>query len=95
VLEQQQPDVPIEPCDWATEMELPAWPAVVWQWLNDPEKPQLWAGEGNRFEEIERPGGRSGAGAVVHCHHGAKNPYVFTVTDWRPFSFLAQDDLAA
>jgi hypothetical protein len=43
VLEQQQPDVPIEPCD----------------------------------------------------HHGAKNPYVFTVTGWRPFSFLAQDDLAA
>jgi Protein of unknown function (DUF2652) len=68
---QQEPDVPIEACDWATEVELPAAPAVVWEWLNDPEKLPLWTGEGNRFEEKERPGGRvpvDGGGTLLR--HG-------------------------
>jgi hypothetical protein len=88
----QEPEVSIATSDWFTEIELPAPPPVVWEWLNDIEKTPLWTGEGVRFEEKNRGAdGRSGVGSVVHCHHGAKSPYVMKVTDWRPFEFMAEE----
>jgi hypothetical protein len=88
----KEPDVSIETSDWFTEVELRAPPAVVWEWMNDPGKLALWHDEGVRFEEQNRGrDGRSGVGAVVHCHHGAKSPYVIKVVDWRPFTFMAEE----
>jgi hypothetical protein len=91
VQEHFEPEIPISECDWVTEIEMPAPPAVVWEWLNDMGKYPLWHAEGLRFDEKERPGGRAGAGGVVHCYHGSKNPYVIKVTDWRPFSFIGEE----
>jgi hypothetical protein len=88
----QEPDVSIETSDWFTEIELPAPPVVVWEWLNDVQKVRLWHEEGVRFEEQARGvDGRSGVGSVVHCHHGSKNPYVIKVTDWRPFELVGEE----
>jgi uncharacterized protein YndB with AHSA1/START domain len=91
VQEHFEPEVPIAACDWVTELELPAPPEVVWEWLNDTTKYPLWHADGLRFEEKERPGGRAGAGGVVHCYHGSKNPFVIKVTDWRPISFVGEE----
>ena len=88
----QEPDVSIATSDWFTEIELPAPPVVVWEWLNDVQKVGLWHDERVRFEEQHRGvDGRSGVGSVVHCHHGAKNPYAIEVTDWRPFEFVGEE----
>src|SRR5262249_41614295 len=88
----QEPDVSIETSDWFTDIELPAPPAVVWEWLNDVQKVRLWHEDGVRFEEQKRGvDGRSGVGSVVHCHHGSKNPYVIKVTDWRPYEFVGEE----
>src|SRR5205085_5480439 len=87
-----EPGVRIESADWFTEIELPAPPPVVWDWLNDLGRMALWHEDGLRLEEKSRgDGGRVGVGAVVHCYHGAKSPYVIRVTDWMPFSFLGEE----
>ena len=38
---------PAEPTEshWAATLDLPAAPAVVWEWLNDPAKRSRWVGE--------------------------------------------------
>jgi uncharacterized protein YndB with AHSA1/START domain len=74
---------------WAATLELPAAPAVVWEWLNDPAKRSRWIGE--RTVEAELlAGGRTGPGAVYHCHHGS-GVVDHTIVDWRPFSSFSEE----
>jgi hypothetical protein len=51
-------------------------PPVIWTWLNEPEKRQLYALDPKklRFKPILRPGGRTAAGAI-------------TVLDLKPFEY--------
>ncbi len=82
---------PVEPAEshWAATHDLPAAPAVVWEWLNDPAKRSRWVGE--RTVEAELlAGGRTGPGAVYHCHHGS-GVVDHTIVDWRPFSSFSEE----
>jgi uncharacterized protein YndB with AHSA1/START domain len=78
-----------EPSHWSATLDLPVPPALVWEWLNDPGKRSRWIGE--RTVEAELPAhGRTGPGAVYHCHHG--NGVVdHTIVDWRPFSAFSEE----
>jgi uncharacterized protein YndB with AHSA1/START domain len=82
---------PAEPAEshWAATLDLPAGPAVVWEWLNDPAKRSRWVGERTVEAELASDG-RTGPGAVYHCHHG--NGVVdHTIVDWRPFSSFSEE----
>jgi hypothetical protein len=69
-------------------VELPAPPAVVWDWLNDPIKRERWWWA--QIHPVSRPGDRNGIGAVNHCVHG-NDSCLETVTGWRPFEYLTTD----
>lgn len=73
----------------AFSVDLPAAPAEVWSWMNDPEKRQQMSMDphGLKFIPILRPGGRTGAGATTHCVHGKNIAMRETVLDWRPFDY--------
>jgi hypothetical protein len=69
-------------------IELPAPPAVIWDWLNDPQKRMRWWW--GQVYPVSRPGDRLGMGAVNHCVHG-KDSCLETVVGWRPFDYLTTD----
>jgi hypothetical protein len=66
--------------------ELPAPPAVVWEFLTSPEKRLVWAVDATRVDEWQQ-GGRRGTGTRTHCVHG-KTAIVEEILDWRPFRYF-------
>jgi uncharacterized protein YndB with AHSA1/START domain len=78
--------------DFAFAVEVNAPPSIVWDWLNDPHKRNLWMSE-RHWSIGVRPQGRMGAGARNHCAHG-KSTLTETILDWRPFEYFTrhQDD---
>jgi class 3 adenylate cyclase len=78
--------------DLTDVLDYPAPPAVVWTWLNDPQKRVLW-GTMDEVRPVLQPGGRSGPGARNHCMHG-KNAVVQDILDWRPFDYYTQRDMS-
>jgi uncharacterized protein YndB with AHSA1/START domain len=77
--------VTAEEADGVVFHDLSAPPAIVWDWLNDPHKRNVWMGAG-QWSAAMRPGGRTGVGARNHCAHG-KSVAVENFLDWRPFSY--------
>lgn len=76
--------------DATIRSELDAPPPVVWEWLNDPAKRNLWWEPFTRWTDRLRPGGRTGPGAVNHCDHGAGS-MLETILDWRPFEYYTAE----
>jgi uncharacterized protein YndB with AHSA1/START domain len=64
--------------------DVPAPPAIVWDWLNDPQKRSLW----QHMEISAELGGRRGVGTRNHCRHGKNAESIQTVVDWRPFDYF-------
>jgi len=58
--------------------------AKLWQILTDPEIKNALSLEGTTWLAIERPRGRTSAGAVNHCAHGGGVQQA-TYLDWNPF----------
>jgi uncharacterized protein YndB with AHSA1/START domain len=70
------------------EIDYPAPPPVVWDWLNDPHKRLKWEYADRHMFPIFMPKGRTNVGAVNHCLHGNNVTMVETVLDWRPFDYF-------
>jgi uncharacterized protein YndB with AHSA1/START domain len=66
--------------------EIPAPPAVVWDYLTSPTK-RLRYTPGATGMEQRNPAGRRGPGTTNHCAHGA-DVIVEEVMDWRPFDYF-------
>lgn len=64
-------------------------PPVTWEWIQDPQKRNLWV-EHVRWSIGDRPGGRAGRGASNHCAHGNSLSTEVTL-DWRPFDYSTVD----
>lgn len=64
-------------------------PSVLWEWLNDPHKRNMWM-VGTTWTPLERPGGRTGPGAANHCAHG-KGTSIEYIVDWRPFEYFSTE----
>lgn len=74
-----------EEADFVHAYEVAAPAPVVWEWLNDPQRRNLYGGDVH-WTAVSRLGGRTGAGARNHCAHGGKVS-VETILDWRPFEY--------
>jgi len=70
-------------------VDFPAPPAVVWEWIQDPLKRNLWV-ERVHWYAGDRPRGRTGKGASNHCAHG-KSLSTEVTLDWRPFEYSTVD----
>lgn len=70
-------------------VEFPTPPPVTWEWLQDPNRRNLWSGEVHWFGG-DRPKGRAGSGASNHCAHG-KSVSTEVTLDWRPFDYSTID----
>ena len=79
---------PVEPGEshWTAGLDLPVPPTELWQWLNEPTRRSRWR-ERPRRRGGAAAGGRTGPGAVYHCHHGG-SVLDHTIVDWRPFSVV-------
>ena len=59
--------------------------------MTTPGRRMQWQAPGGvtSVDEIVKPGGRRGAGAVNHCMHGP-NALVEQILDWRPFDYFTE-----
>jgi hypothetical protein len=73
--------------DTVLEHTVPVPPAVLWDWLNDPNRRPSWMPD-THWSSAERPGGRTGPGARNHCAHGKNEVQVETILDWKPFDYF-------
>lgn len=64
-------------------------PPVTWEWLQDPQRRNLWNSAVHWYNG-DRPGGRAGNGASNHCAHG-KTLSTEVTLDWRPFEYSTVD----
>jgi hypothetical protein len=71
-------------------VDFPTPPPLTWEWLQDPNRRNLWAGGHVHWSGGDRPKGRAGAGASNHCAHGKTVSTEVTV-DWRPFEYSTTD----
>jgi len=85
LLEARRVTIDPQTADYIVSLEYAAPPPVVWEWLTDLSKRDLWV-HGVKWRAGERPEGRMGAGARNHCEHG-KTVSTETVIDWRPFEY--------
>jgi hypothetical protein len=69
------------------DFEVP--PPVAWEWMQEPEKRNLWS-SGVTWSVGDRPKGRMGSGASNHCAHG-KGVSSEMVLDWRPFDYVTSE----
>ena len=82
--EQGRTRVVVEPADAivSIEYDLPAPPAIAWEYLTSPARRPRW--QAGVSEVIEATaGGRRGVGTTNHCVHG-KDAIVEEILDWRP-----------
>jgi len=75
--------------DLVFSVDFPTPPPVTWEWLQDPNRRNIWSGDVHWYSG-ERPKGRTGSGASNHCAHGKSVSTEVTV-DWRPFEYSTID----
>ena len=78
-----------EDADFVAEHQFEMPPAVLWEWLIDNSKRELWM-DGTKWESGERPKGRMSAGATNHCVHG-KDAHLEVILDWKPFEYYTYE----
>lgn len=68
--------------------DIAAPPAIVWEWLNDPQKRAIWE---LTDVKAEKHNGRRGLGARNHCLHGKQAATIQTMVDWKPFDYFTYE----
>lgn len=71
--------------EFEISVDLPAPPAVAWEWVTAPEKRPIWEST-DRVDETTQ-GGRRGVGTTNHCVHG-RSVFLQRILDWRPFRYF-------
>jgi hypothetical protein len=75
---------------WLTyEIDIPAPPALVWDYLAEPMRRREYL-EVRGLTISGKKHGRQGIGSVNHCAHGENEVTDLTVTDWRPFDYKTE-----
>jgi hypothetical protein len=70
-------------------VDFPTPPPVTWEWLQDPQRRNIWNSDVHWYNG-DRPRGRAGNGASNHCAHG-KTLSTEVTLDWRPFEYSTVD----
>ncbi|HEY3248144.1 MAG TPA: DUF2652 domain-containing protein [bacterium] len=85
--DQERRVVYVGPDDGAllAEVDLPAPPAIIWDYITTPAKRAMWQVDTLRIDEAS-PTGVRGVGTRNHCVHGA---FVVDeeILDWKPFRY--------
>jgi uncharacterized protein YndB with AHSA1/START domain len=68
-------------------------PPIVWDWLTDPRKKNLYD-PSVTWSTASKARGRTGKGARNHCAHGKDEISVQTILDWRPFDYFTAEFLS-
>lgn len=85
--EEQQRHVVYVPKDVpGLEYDVPAPPAVVWDYLTSPTKRPLWQVGTDRVDQ-HNPRGIRGVGTTNHCVHG-NIAFDEEMVDWKPFRYF-------
>jgi hypothetical protein len=71
------------------ERWFPAPPAVLWDYLVNPEKNITFGLDLTARKDTPGPGGRMGRGSKTHCAHG-KPITEHVYLDWRPFHYFTE-----
>jgi uncharacterized protein YndB with AHSA1/START domain len=74
--------VPRESALWVLELDYPAPPEVLWEYLTLPGRRVEWQAGVTDVRE-DAGGGRRGVGTTNHCVHG-RDAIVEEILDWRP-----------
>lgn len=75
---------------WLTyELDIPASPALVWDYLAEPVRRKDFM-EVTGLTISGKKNGRQGVGSINHCAHGENETTDLTVTDWRPFDYKTE-----
>ena len=90
-LERARVTVPDKELSVALDMELPAPPAIAWDFITSPAHRTRWQTGTIRIVE-DLGSGRRGAGTVNHCVHG-KDAVVEEILDWRPYEYVTLNSL--
>jgi uncharacterized protein YndB with AHSA1/START domain len=91
--EQERARVVVEPGNAIAtlEFDLPAPPAIAWEFLTSPARRPRWqAGVQEVIQDA--PTGRRGVGTTNHCVHGA-DAVVEEILDWRPPEYFTVNSL--
>ncbi len=72
---------------WEMCYTVPAPIEVAWDCHIDGDKRAQWDGAADRWTLQPDRAGRTGAGAVVHCAHGADTA-TLRITGWRPYESM-------
>ena len=71
--------------------EMPAPPAITWEYVTSPARRPRW--QHGVIKVVEELGnGRRGVGTVNHCVHG-KDAVVEEILDWRPYEYVTLDSI--
>jgi len=68
------------------DIDLPASPTIVWEWVNSAEHQRQWQISVNSID-MRHPKGVWGVGTTSHCVHG-KVAMVHEVIDSKPFAYF-------
>ena len=87
-LKQRKVIINSEDASYSFTMNFPLSPALLWDWVNDPEKRSQWFIL--KWSARARPSGRTGSGAVNHCNHGIGDT-LETILDWHPLEYYTSE----
>ena len=68
------------------DVDLPASPTIVWDWVNSSEHQRQWEISADSID-MRHPKGTWGVGTTSHCVHG-KVAMVHEVVDSKPFAYF-------
>jgi len=71
------------------EIDVPAKPALVWDYLADPKLRRHWL-QADGMTAIGSDKGRLSVGSEYHCAHGELT-VLQTIVDWKPFDYMTLD----
>jgi len=89
MLEHRRVVISKEDALYSVTKEFPLPPALLWDWINDPDKRTQWYIL--KWTSRQRIGGRTDSGAVNHCNHGLAGDSLETILDWRPFEYFTSE----
>lgn len=87
--DQRRLEVKLEDAWFSYELDVPVPPAIVWEYLNLPERRVRFT-KSKAITVSDLRAGRVSSGSVFHCDHGDRQSLI-RIVDWKPFEQFTED----